>query len=169
MGPSFVVILIRLVVPLSILRWPLIGGMLAILADISDVFILEKFGWGIFAGESYHVFDKSLDAYYLGLECWVAAHWQDARASRIAVGLFAMRVAGLVVFQTTGSRAAFVAAPNVFENVYLLWFLLPGLRSRLGLLLVIAAVPKVVQEILMHYWQFGTWEYFRNELFYWIF
>lgn len=46
MAALILVILIRLGLPLTILRWPLGGAVVAILADISDVMIFEQFGSG---------------------------------------------------------------------------------------------------------------------------
>jgi hypothetical protein len=173
---SFVVVFLRLLLPLTILRWPLGGAFIAILADSADVFILQKFGWGLFDGDRYHVLDKLLDTYYLSLECWVAIHWKESLVRKIAVGLFVLRLGGLIAFETTGNRAFFVMAPNVFENFYVLWLLVQRFGrkaavtpARIVLLLVIAAVPKMAQEYIMHYQQFPTWEYLRSKLFYWIF
>ena len=169
MEPSIFIILLRLIVPLSILRWPLAGGILAMAAVASDVFVLQAFGWGLFEGDAYHRLDKLLDTYYIALECWVVLRWKDETARNVGVGLFVLRLAGLMAFEATGSRAVFLATPNIFENFYLLWLLFPRLRGRLPLLLTIAAVPKVAQEYVMHYREFPTWEYLRDALFYWIF
>src|SRR5829696_6633394 len=69
-----VVILLRLAVPLLILRWPLIGGILAMLLDGADVIIVDLFGPGGM-GPFYHAIDKYLDLYYLGLEAFVSLGW----------------------------------------------------------------------------------------------
>src|SRR3989304_1637576 len=64
LGPV-IVILLRLILPLSILRYPLWGGILAMLLDGADVIIA---GWLNMAGSSnYHTTDKYLDMYYLTL------------------------------------------------------------------------------------------------------
>ena len=167
MAASIYVILIRLVVPLTILRWPLAGGILAIVADSSDVFILEKFGWGLFQGDGYHSLDKLLDTYYLALECWVVLRWKDALARKIAVALFAWRLAGLIGFELVGARFFFLVAPNIFENFYLLRLIFP--HARIATVLTVAAIPKVFQEYWMHYREFGVWEYLRNTVFYWLY
>ena len=44
-----IVILIRLVVPLSIFRWPLAGGLAAMLVDALDVVLIEAIGHGGFS------------------------------------------------------------------------------------------------------------------------
>jgi hypothetical protein len=167
MGPSVFVILLRLAIPLTILRWPLAGGILAMLADASDVFILEKSGWGLFQGDAYHRLDKLLDTYYLALECWIVLHWKDQLERRIGVGLFALRLGGLIGFEITDARMFFLLAPNVFENFYLLRLIFP--QAGLAAVVAVAAILKLPQEYFMHYREFATWEYLRSALFYGIF
>ncbi|MEK6906813.1 MAG: hypothetical protein AABW81_04290 [Nanoarchaeota archaeon] len=58
---SILVILIRVFIPLTILRWPLAGAVLAILGDISDVMIYEQFGRGFLQVVPYHFTDKIFD------------------------------------------------------------------------------------------------------------
>lgn len=60
-----VVTIIRLVAPLTILRWPLGGVLVSILADALDQNILRLFG--IYTFDDYQKWDKALDIYYLNL------------------------------------------------------------------------------------------------------
>lgn len=69
MAPTIVsiVALIRTFVPFTILRWPLAGAILAVIADAADVMIFQafksQFGSGLFSPAYYHNFDKFFDIY----------------------------------------------------------------------------------------------------------
>ena len=62
---TVIVLVVRLVVPLLILRRPLLGGLLAIVADTCDIVAFNIWGWPPWP---YHLLDKALDWYYLALE-----------------------------------------------------------------------------------------------------
>ena len=172
------VIAIRLVVPLSILRWPFWGMLLAIAADASDVMIFSKLGWGILEGRGiYHELDKIFDIYYLAIAAYMALKWQDALPRRLALLLFLWRFAGDVVFEITRARQILLFAPNIFENFYLI---IAGLLQffpafhvntarRIIIILLMAAVPKIVQEYIMHYLKFPTWNFFKEYFFFWLY
>jgi hypothetical protein len=144
---------VRLLVPLVILRRPLLGGVLAIFADLSDIAIFNLWGWPPWP---YHQLDKALDIYYLALEVWVARRWA-ATERRVAFALFGYRLVGVVLFESLGWRSAMMIFPNVFEW----WFLLVLLRDRFrpsytftpartaGWLFVLL-VPKLGQEYALH-------------------
>lgn len=168
-GSLLVVIVLRLLVPLLILRWPLLGGVLALLLDTLDVVILDPFGG---MGPHYHQLDKVLDLYYLSLEAWVAWHWTDRVPRLVAVGLFGWRLLGVVLFELTGVRWLLLVFANLFE----LWFLFVLLvRSRLPRVplarwrvatawLVVLSLPKLGQEYLLHVAEAPTWTWIKNWL-----
>lgn len=113
---------VRLGLPLVILRRPVLGGFLAILADLSDILIFNIWGW---PPCPYHQLDKALDLYYLAIEGWVALRWASWERG-IALGLFAWRLAGVAAFELTGWRGSMLVFPNLFEW----WWLLVVLRDR---------------------------------------
>jgi hypothetical protein len=166
-----IVIALRVVVPLLILRRPLIGGIAAMLLDALDVVIVEWFGDGGM-GSHYHSIDKVLDLYYLGLEAWVARTWTERIPRLTATGLFLYRLLGVVIFELTHVRAALFAFPNLFEH----WFLFYLLRCRffpgLGLdtwrqtiiWLVILYIPKLGQEYLLHVAEAQPWDWIKRRL-----
>ncbi|MFY9462231.1 MAG: hypothetical protein WAP51_03460 [Candidatus Sungiibacteriota bacterium] len=171
------VIIVRLIAPLAILRWPFWGMLAAIAADASDVMIFSKLGWGILEGRGiYHEFDKIFDIYYLALAAYMALKWQDVPARRLAIVLFGWRLIGDVVFEITRVRQVLFFAPNIFENFYLI---IAGLlqffprfalsKKRIAAILVIAAIPKIVQEYVMHYLEFSTWQFFKTYFFFWLY
>jgi hypothetical protein len=112
-----VIALVRIVGSLPVLRWPLAGGLLAVLVDLSDLLLRDVLDLG--GVGDYQALDKWLDLVYLGAFLVVALRW-DGRARSIAVGLFAYRMIGFALFELTGARPLLLVFPNVFE----FWFLL---------------------------------------------
>ena len=166
-----IVILLRLTIPLLIFRRPLIGGLAAIAIDLLDVVIVELFGPGGM-GSHYHLLDKYLDLYYLSFEAWVAWRWTEPRVRQVALTLFAYRVAGVLLFELTGTRWLLFVFPNLFEN----WFLfilirnryIPRLRldspARIGFWLLVLYIPKLGQEYLLHVTQAQPWNWIKRTL-----
>jgi hypothetical protein len=165
------VIALRIVVPLLILRKPLVGGVLAMMLDALDVVIVELFGSGGM-GAHYHSIDKVLDMYYLSLELWVSLRWLDRIPRLISIVLFGWRVIGFGVFELTGWRPVLFLFPNLFEN----WFLFYLVRNRffpqLGLdtwrqaitWLVILYIPKMGQEYLLHVAEAQPWNWIKGKV-----
>ncbi len=168
---QLIVIGLRLVVPLIIPKRPLLGGILSMLLDALDVVIVEWFGPGGM-GPHYHNLDKLLDLYYLGFAAWVASRW-DERLPRItALGLFAWRLVGVVLFEITGWRPILFIFANLFEHWYLFylirnrWF--PGVQldtwTRVTAWLVVLYIPKAFQEYLLHIAQAQPWDWIKRQL-----
>jgi hypothetical protein len=143
----------RIVGSLPVLRWPLAGGVLAILVDLSDLLLRDALDLG--GVGDYQSLDKWLDQVYMVTFLVVALRW-DGPARTIAVGLFAYRLIGFALFELTGERALLLAFPNVFE----LWFLLAAAAGsarvagwsagRLAIALVVLTAVKAVQEWALH-------------------
>lgn len=168
---GIIVLALRLIVPFSILRWPLAGMILSIAADAVDVMIFEKFG-GSFWSDNYHMDDKILDIYYLTF-AFIAVHkWKDLLARRTAKVLFFWRLVGFAAFELTGLRAAFFLAPAIFENFYVAWLVILKFSPkfyltpfRLVLLLLVTGIPKIVQEYVMHFrYPDQTWHFIRDNI-----
>jgi hypothetical protein len=171
-----IVVAIRLIVPLSILRWPIAGGIASMIADALDVVLVDVLA-GLLGeppefGPSYSGLDKLLDTYYLAFELYVALRWQDAMLRWTAVGLFIWRFIGVVLLEVTGQRQWLLVFPNLFENFYLyiavtMRFaprLVPKTLARLALVLVVLLVPKEIQEYVLHYAQFHPWQWVRDTI-----
>ena len=169
-GQMFVVAL-RVVLPLLILRKPLLGGILAILLDALDVVIVEFFGAGGM-GDHYHSIDKVLDLYYLGLEAWVALSWTERIPRISAIALFLYRVAGVVIFELTQWRATLFIFPNLFEHWFLFYLIrsrfFPGLKldawKNTIMWLSILYIPKLAQEYLLHVAEAQPWDWVKGVL-----
>ena len=155
MTPEVLVIgAIRILGSLPVLRWPLAGGLLAILVDLSDLLLRDTLDLG--GIPDYQAFDKWADQVYLGLFLVVALRWSGPERA-IAVALYVIRLVGFVAFEATGERAILLAFPNVFEP----WFLLvaaghhwrPGFAWRpatLAAALVVLTALKEIQEWALH-------------------
>lgn len=145
---------IRLLGSLPVLRWPLAGGILAILVDLSDLLLRDLLDLG--GIPDYQAFDKWADQVYLLAFLFVALRWAGPERT-IAIALYAYRLIGFAAFEVSGQRELLLLFPNVFE----LWFLLvaavhrfrPGLTWRpLGIAAVLAVLIglKEVQEWALH-------------------
>ncbi len=113
--------LVRILGSLPVLRWALVGGVLAILVDLSDLFLMNLLDLGGFP--DYQAKDKWLDQVYLALFLLVALRWRGP-ARTIAVVLYAYRLLGFVLFEVAGERWVLFLFPNVFE----FWFLYVAFR-----------------------------------------
>ena len=155
MTPEVLVIgAIRILGSLPVLRWPLAGGILAVVVDLSDLLLRDVLDLG--GIPDYQAFDKWVDQVYLGTFLVVALRWAGAERA-IAVGLYLFRLAGFIAFEITGERLLLLIFPNVFE----LWFLSvaavhrfrPGFSWRpatTALVLAALVAIKEVQEWALH-------------------
>jgi hypothetical protein len=173
---ALIVIALRVVLPLTILRWPLAGGLLAMAVDAFDVVLVDAIAAvlgqpGEF-GPFYAQLDKWLDLYYLALELVVVRRWPESIPRDAAILLFVWRLAGVVAFEVTAHRPLLLIFPNLFENfnLYVLivrrWFpaLLPRTVSQALVVLAALAVPKAIQEYVLHWEQLHPWQWLRHEV-----
>lgn len=138
---------VRILGSLPVLRWPLAGGILAILVDLSDLLLRDTLDLG--GIPDYQAFDKWLDQVYLGAFLIVALRWSGPERA-IAVGLYVFRLVGFVAFEITGDRGLLLLFPNVFEP----WFLVvaavhrfrPGFTWRPAVTTTVLAVLLAVKE-----------------------
>lgn len=152
----FFLTLLRFLVPLSILRWPL-GGVLASIA--ADVVLSDAVPVSGGSAREYQVWDKVLDTYYLAIAAYVSRWWSDPASRAVAAFAFAYRAVGVVLFITTGTRYLLFLFPNFFENFFVFYLAFRKLSrddrlftsSAMGAaVLVSVLVPKLAQEFFMH-------------------
>jgi len=168
------VIALRLLVPLTIFRWPLGGALASMIVDALDVVLVDAFARllgepGEF-GPLYAQLDKWLDMYYLSIEAYIASRWPEAILRRTALALFAWRLVGVIAFEITASRELLVVFPNLFENLYLYVLIMHKLRpsllprtwAQMLLVLVILYIPKAIQEWVLHWEQLHPWQWLRE-------
>jgi hypothetical protein len=168
---ALIIIAIRLVVPLSIFRWPLAGGIASMLVDAFDVVLIELIGLGGF-NDSYHTTDKLLDTWYLSIEWLVAWRWENPFAKWIAVALFPYRVIGVVLFELTEERIMLFIFPNLFENWWLYCLISARYFQRIeprtwfssSVALVALLIPKMAQEYLLHYQEAQPWDWIKRNI-----
>ena len=174
---ALIVIAIRAIVPLTILRWPLAGGLLSLVIDALDVVLVDAFAKvlgepGEF-GPFYAQLDKYLDIYYLALEVVVARQrWTNPVTRRTAYALSAWRLAGVILFEITVYRPLLLVFPNLFENYFLYvlvvmrWF--PRFEPRTWTQSLIASlillIPKEIQEYVLHWEELHPWQWLRETI-----
>jgi hypothetical protein len=148
-----IVAAIRIAGSLPVLRWPLIGGLLAILIDLSDLLLFDVLDIG--GVSNYQGLDKWLDQVYLAAFLVVTRRWSDP-ARRIALVLYVYRLIGFLVFEVTGTRTVLLVFPNVFE----FWFVFVALvgharvagwsRGAVGVAILGLTALKLVHEWALH-------------------
>ena len=166
-----VILVIRLLVPLTIFRWPLAGGLLAVAVDTLDVVIIEIIGLGGFGGH-YQTLDKAQDLYYLGIEFLVATGWENPWAKWPALVLYPYRVIGAIAFEITHVRVLLFIFPNLFENWWLYCVIVARFTPRLeprsfmsaAVPLVLLLIPKMAQEYLLHYAEAQPWDWMKRNI-----
>lgn len=153
-----IVLVIRLLVPLTILKWPFLGGLLSALLDFFDFGGIQKL-------TNYQNVDKLLDIYYLSLEVYVISAWQNIRAAQFGRGLFIYRLIGVTLFEFTGIRTLLFIFPNFFEIYFLLYsgykFFSkkePDLSVlRVRMILVFVFLGKLYFEYSLHVFDINGW------------
>jgi hypothetical protein len=113
----WIIAAVRIAGSLPVLRWPFWGTVVAMLFDLSDLFMMNLIHLGGVHG--YQSFDKWLDQVYMAAFLIAALRW-EALPRAIAATLYAYRMAGFAAFEATGERAILIAFPNLFEAWYLL-------------------------------------------------
>ena len=100
-----IVVAIRLLVPLSILRWPLAGAIASMAVDALDVVLVDAFARALGEpgefGPMYAQLDKPLDTYYLTIELYVAWRWPEGLLRGTAAVLYGWRLVGAILFELT--------------------------------------------------------------------
>ncbi len=159
------VTLVRLLVPILILFFPLWGMFASMFADINDWNII-----GIDTAQKnaiYQNWDKALDAYSFLFVVWIVRKWEDVWARRVALGFFVYRMVGDAVFWITGWRPTLFIFPNVFENFVILCLIIFGLSKKKQLnfdliekiiMLVVLIIPKMIHEYFQHFLGRQPWE-----------
>ena len=159
MGP-LVATIVRLIVPVFILRWPFAGFIASVVADTIDVVLIAAIRSGMF--EDYTSADKLLDTYMLAFAALASLRWQNRIARSAAIALFGYRVAGVIILQLTGARWILFAFPNVFDFFFVYhlmtirWFPaaeVTGYRVLAYVLLTLGGM-KLFQEFMLHVVEF---------------
>src|SRR5687767_8535111 len=112
-----IILVLRILVPLSIFRFPLLGGLLSLFLDGLDWWV------NIFGIEdiqrNYQILDKLLDIYYLSIEAYVVLRWRNESARFLGLSLYIYRLVGVILFELTGARIFLFVFMNLFESFFL--------------------------------------------------
>jgi hypothetical protein len=112
---EIIIAVVRVLGSLPVLVFPFPGAIIAILTDLSDLFLKDLLHEG--GVRDYQEFDKWCDQVYMAAFLIVSLRWA-AVPRNIAVALYAYRMAGFVTFEATQERDLLIFFPNVFE----FWF-----------------------------------------------
>ena len=112
---EIIIAVVRVVGSLPVLIFPFPGAIIAMLTDMSDLFLMNLLDEG--GVRDYQEFDKWLDQVYMVTFLVVALRWTGT-ARNIAIGLFAFRLVGFVTFEVSQQRDLLIFFPNLFE----FWF-----------------------------------------------
>jgi hypothetical protein len=153
------VAIIRLVLPLAILWFPLPGFLLAAHLDKLDWEWLDMANRSAEEVAFYQVWDKSLDTFHLFLALLVALLWKDRTVRYLAIATFSYRLVGVLIFLGTANHTVLILFPNVFERVFLFYVIFRIFTQRqkmalrpesLAVVMVAISIPKVVEEYWIH-------------------
>lgn len=162
-------ILVRLLVPLVILRYPFRGSLAAILADMIDVVVWDSLGVANLSTH-YNQIDKLLDNYMYLIQGYTAWFWLSKEARNIALGLLAYRTVGFILYEIFSQRVLLFIFPNVFIFFYLYYVgykyftgkeLAVSYKS-LAIIVSLLAIPKLFQEYLFHVAEFPLYTTIQN-------
>ena len=161
----WMMIIFRLIAPLLMLKWPLLGGLAAVFADATDVLFVNILGKGEYP--FYLLLDKMLDLYYLLLMTILSFRW-GALVHNIMVGLFLWRTFGIILLSIFNFEWLLIVFPALVE----FFFLFCAARDRffprfiftpkrLMLVLLALFIIKFTQEsilhsVFVHQWQWLT-------------
>lgn len=172
---AIIVALIRIFIPLIILRYPLLGGTAALILDAVDIELINTFGfWDDFDNKhiDYQVLDKYLDMFYITLELYILLSFQNKLVKNVGIALYVLRLIGFVFFELADKRLFLFLFPNLFEYFFIFYLahkkilkrdLLTSYRN-LTIVLVALLIPKLIQEYIAHIEVFPIWTSIKQSL-----
>lgn len=149
--------LLRLLVPLLILRWPILGMFASMYLDLQDFNY-----WNIRTEQdmtNYQTWDKVMDIYYLSIAFYVSLSWKEKLAKKLSIFFFSLRALGVVVLLSIHARELLLLFPNIFENFFLFFLLFKRFTNNAKLftsvpiaIIIIASIviPKLIAEYYLH-------------------
>lgn len=154
---NIILTLVRIIVPLLILRWVLVGIIISLQIDLLDWY------WYIFHTKDdyywYQIWDKLLDLYFIGIAFYISLVWKDVKARTISSILFFYRFLGVILFFITSNSWFLFLFPNVFEVFFIFYIIYRKIaktdklffpKEKGIVFLIILAVPKIIQEYIVH-------------------
>ncbi|SFC52838.1 hypothetical protein SAMN04487968_107182 [Nocardioides terrae] len=151
-----VVVAARLLVPLTIPRWPLPGIVASLVLDAVDHSVFQAFGYD---PPEYQSYDKAMDVYYLAVAYLATLrNWRTLPAVEIGRFLYFYRLVGVVAFELAQVRALLLVFANTFEYFFIAYEVVrtrwdpqrSGWRTWLWVAAVIWIGVKLPQEWWIH-------------------
>lgn len=162
----------RILIPLTIPRYPLPGIVASLILDAVDQTIFQQFP-GLNLG-FYQGYDKALDIYYLTI-AYISTlrNWKNHFAFEVSRFLFYWRLVGVALFELTQLRVLLFILPNTFEYFFIFYETYrlhwdPKRMSKKFLLGVAAFIwifIKLPQEYWIHIGQIDTTDWIKTGLF----
>jgi hypothetical protein len=168
----FLIVAIRLTLPLLIPVFPLPTILSLLVLDAADQSILQKNT--DLSLDDYQGYDKALDIWYLAVAYLATIRtWVDDRAQHIAAFLWYYRLVGVVAFELLGYRWLLMVFPNTFEYFFIAYEAIrlkwdPSRLSRralIGLAAFIWIVIKLPQEWWIHVAQLDFTDFMKEDVF----
>ncbi len=154
----------RLLVPLTIPKFPLPASLAAIIADFMDGTAAYQ-AFATVGLTDYQGYDKALDVYYLSIQYLsTMRNWGNLFAFNMGRLLFYYRLAGGLLFEVIQIRALFLFFPNAFEYFFLFYEAVRlrwdprrmGRALLIGTAFAVWVLIKIPQEYWIHIAQFET-------------
>ncbi len=167
---SIIILLIRLGLPFSILRFNIMGFLACMAIDGLHAPIVYGLNAYVFSysGEvvEYQLFDKWLDIYFLAFAVRASQKWGDELNSRAMLWLWIVRLAGVILSSITGFRFFLFVFPNLLVNYFPLVAVLrryrpgyvPHTPRQMLFVMAILLVPKLMLEYVLHVEMLGLAE-----------
>ena len=168
----FLIIAIRLVLPLLIPIFPLPTILSLLVLDAADQSILQK--TTDLSLDDYQGYDKALDIWYLAMAYLATIRtWTDDPAQHVGAFLWYYRLVGVVAFELLGYRWLLMVFPNTFEYFFIAYEAIrlkwdPRRLSRRGLIGLAAfiwIVIKLPQEWWIHVAQLDFTDFMKEDVF----
>ncbi len=167
----WLIVALRVLVPLTIPRFPLPGIVAALVLDAIDQTLFQSLT--NLQLDGYQGYDKALDIYYLAI-AYVSTlrNWMNQWAFRISRFLFYYRLVGVVLFEIFQLRWLLLLFPNVFEYFFIFYEVVRlrwnpqrlSPRSLFGAAALIWIVIKLPQEYWIHIAQLDVTDIVKENL-----
>ncbi|MEC9107527.1 MAG: hypothetical protein VYC53_03205 [Chloroflexota bacterium] len=153
---EIIISFVRIFASLIVFKFNFYGGLLVILIDFSDLFMMNLISLG--GVRNYQTLDKFLDLFYISFFLIISLRWSP-KVRNISIGLYTFRLIGFVLFEIFEERFILFLFPNIFE----FWFIGIALLNKLtkshskkniALVLIFAFGLKMLQEYILHVWRF---------------
>lgn len=168
----WIVAVARILIPLTIPRYPLPGIIASLILDAVDQTIFQQFP--SLNLEFYQGYDKALDIYYLTI-AYISTlrNWKNHFAFQVSRFLFYWRLVGVALFELTQLRVLLLVFPNTFEYFFIFYeayrLRWDPIRMSKKFLISIAGfiwiLIKLPQEYWIHIGQIDTTDWIKTSLF----